>query len=79
MSQSDALALYNAKRDFARTAEPAGTLAPGQGNGFMVQKHDATRLHWDFRIEVDGVLLDHEAVALPGCERPCRLDRKSVV
>ena len=53
---NDPLALYNAKRDFARTAEPAGTLAPGHGNSFMVQKHDATRLHWDLRLEVDGVL-----------------------
>ncbi|WP_176501816.1 DNA ligase D [Sphingomonas sp. HMP9] len=52
----DPLALYNAKRDFAKTAEPAGTLAPGNGNSFMVQKHDATRLHWDFRLEIDGVL-----------------------
>ncbi|WP_315763700.1 DNA ligase D [Sphingomonas sp. Y38-1Y] len=52
----DPLAAYNAKRDFARTAEPAGTLAPGKGNSFVVQKHDATRLHWDFRLEVDGVL-----------------------
>ncbi|WP_375395052.1 DNA ligase D [uncultured Sphingomonas sp.] len=53
---TDPLALYNAKRDFGKTAEPAGTLAPGHGNSFMVQKHDATRLHWDFRLEVDGVL-----------------------
>ncbi len=53
---SDPLALYNAKRDFAKTAEPAGTLAPGHGNSFMVQKHDATRLHWDLRLEMDGVL-----------------------
>jgi bifunctional non-homologous end joining protein LigD len=52
----DPLALYNAKRDFAKTAEPAGTLDPGHGNSFMVQKHDATRLHWDFRLEIDGVL-----------------------
>lgn len=52
----DPLASYNAKRDFAKTAEPAGTLAPGHGNSFIVQKHDATRLHWDFRLEVDGVL-----------------------
>ncbi len=52
----DPLELYNAKRDFAKTAEPAGTLAPGNGNSFMVQKHDATRLHWDFRLEIDGVL-----------------------
>ena len=53
---TDALAAYNAKRDFAKTAEPAGTLEPGHGNSFMVQKHDATRLHWDFRLELDGVL-----------------------
>ncbi|GGA52276.1 DNA ligase D [Sphingomonas psychrolutea] len=53
---TDPLAKYNAKRDFAKTAEPAGTLEPGHGNRFIVQKHDASRLHWDFRIEVDGVL-----------------------
>ncbi|RMB34395.1 ATP-dependent DNA ligase LigD phosphoesterase module /ATP-dependent DNA ligase LigD polymerase module [Sphingomonas sp. PP-F2F-G114-C0414] len=53
---NDPLALYNAKRNFTKTAEPAGTLAPGNGNSFMVQKHDATRLHWDFRLEIDGVL-----------------------
>ncbi len=52
----DPLARYHAKRDFARTAEPAGTLEPGHGNRFIVQKHDATRLHWDFRLEIDGVL-----------------------
>ena len=56
MPMTDALAAYNAKRDFARTAEPAGTLARGHGNSFIVQKHDATRLHWDFRLEIDGVL-----------------------
>ncbi|MFN3433711.1 MAG: DNA polymerase ligase N-terminal domain-containing protein, partial [Sphingomonas sp.] len=56
MPEADPLARYNAKRDFAKTAEPAGTLEPGHGNSFMVQKHDATRLHWDFRLEVDGVL-----------------------
>jgi bifunctional non-homologous end joining protein LigD len=54
--ETDPLARYNAKRDFAKTAEPAGTLAPDQGNSFIVQKHDATRLHWDFRLEIDGVL-----------------------
>ena len=53
---ADPLALYNSKRNFTKTAEPAGTLAPGNGNSFMVQKHDATRLHWDFRLEIDGVL-----------------------
>ncbi len=56
MPEADPLERYNARRDFAKTAEPAGTLAPGHGNSFMVQKHDATRLHWDFRLEIDGVL-----------------------
>ena len=56
MARDDPLRDYNAKRDFARTPEPAGTAAKPAGNGFVVQKHDATRLHWDFRLEVDGVL-----------------------
>ena len=56
MPDADPLALYNSKRDFTRTGEPAGTLADGSGNLFMVQKHDATRLHWDLRLEIDGVL-----------------------
>ncbi|MGN6497500.1 MAG: DNA polymerase ligase N-terminal domain-containing protein, partial [Tsuneonella sp.] len=57
MSRSDPLAEYNKKRDFKKTAEPAGKRASSAGgNRFIVQKHDATRLHWDFRIEADGVL-----------------------
>src|SRR6059058_4314427 len=54
--RSDPLATYNKKRDFAKTAEPAGKLARGDSHSFMVQKHDATRLHYDFRLELDGVL-----------------------
>ena len=55
--KSDPLATYNAKRDFARTAEPSGQRASSaDGNIFMVQKHNATRLHWDLRLEADGVL-----------------------
>ncbi|KMS51973.1 DNA ligase D [Novosphingobium barchaimii LL02] len=50
------LAEYNRKRDFARTAEPAGKSGKTGGNSFIVQKHAARRLHWDFRLEVDGVL-----------------------
>ena len=48
---------YNAKRDFKKTREPAGEIGRATGNSFMVQKHAATRLHWDFRLELDGVLL----------------------
>ena len=56
MAAKDALAPYRAKRDFARTREPEGIPGRTGGNRFVVQKHDATRLHWDFRLEADGVL-----------------------
>ncbi len=56
--KADPLADYNRKRDFAKTAEPAGKRAKARRKAltFMVQKHDATRLHYDFRLELDGVL-----------------------
>jgi bifunctional non-homologous end joining protein LigD len=49
---------YQAKRDFAKTQEPSGDSAVDRKDQltFVVQKHDATRLHYDFRIELDGVL-----------------------
>lgn len=56
MATRDPLATYNAKRDFKKTREPKGALGRAQGNRFIVQKHDATRLHYDFRLELDGVL-----------------------
>jgi bifunctional non-homologous end joining protein LigD len=58
MSPDDALSPYNAKRDFTKTAEPSGKLRKAKPKAlrFCVQKHDATRLHFDFRLELDGVL-----------------------
>ena len=58
MRKADPLADYNRKRDFSKTAEPAGKRAASRRKAltFMVQKHDATRLHYDFRLELDGVL-----------------------
>ncbi len=50
------LARYRQKRDFTLTAEPSGATLPTGGNGFVVQKHAATRLHYDFRLELDGTL-----------------------
>ena len=54
----DRLAAYNEKRDFERTTEPAGIAGRAKGGRrFLVQKHAASRLHYDFRLEWDGVLL----------------------
>ena len=54
---SEQLKRYKAKRDFAITSEPTGG-APSSGRGprFVIQQHAATRMHYDFRLEVDGVL-----------------------
>ena len=49
---------YRRKRDFTKTAEPPpGKVKSRARLGYLIQKHDATRLHYDFRIELDGVLL----------------------
>jgi bifunctional non-homologous end joining protein LigD len=54
----DPLARYWAKRNFAVTGEPRGEHAPSAGAlSFVVQKHQASRLHYDFRLELDGVLV----------------------
>ncbi len=51
-----ALETYQTKRDFKITPEPRGRQGRTKGNSFVIQKHDATRLHYDFRLEMDGVL-----------------------
>jgi bifunctional non-homologous end joining protein LigD len=51
------LAAYREKRNFALTSEPRGEQKRRSGNDFVVQKHDARSLHYDFRLELDGVLL----------------------
>jgi bifunctional non-homologous end joining protein LigD len=52
----ESLSAYHAKRDFTRTAEPRGKKGSAKGHLYVIQKHDATRLHFDFRLELDGVL-----------------------
>jgi bifunctional non-homologous end joining protein LigD len=51
------LSVYRNKRDFEKTAEPSGeaAVAPSKRRRFVIQKHDATRLHYDLRLEFDGV------------------------
>jgi bifunctional non-homologous end joining protein LigD len=51
-----ALEEYKRKRRFEDTPEPPPEVAKKKGNRFVVQKHDATRLHYDFRLEMEGVL-----------------------
>ncbi|HEY6861573.1 MAG TPA: DNA ligase D [Pseudolabrys sp.] len=50
------LKTYRAKRRFGVTAEPKGSVARTQGNAFVIQKHAARRLHYDLRLELDGVM-----------------------
>jgi len=59
LESGDALSTYRAKRTFDQTPEPGGLVpkpGPKQGGLLIVHMHDATRLHWDLRLEMDGVL-----------------------
>ncbi len=50
------LTAYQKKRDFTKTREPKGKVEPTQKSRFVIQKHDASHLHFDLRLEIDGVL-----------------------
>jgi bifunctional non-homologous end joining protein LigD len=55
--EQNKLTKYREKRDFTKTAEPSGEMgiAASERRRFVIQKHDATRLHYDLRLELDGV------------------------
>ncbi|MCA1481258.1 DNA polymerase ligase N-terminal domain-containing protein, partial [Bradyrhizobium sp. NBAIM08] len=64
---------YKRKRDFNVTAEPGPTVAkPGREPIFVIQEHHATRLHYDFRLEADGVLKSWAVTKEPPTETGVR-------
>ena len=75
---ADKLAKYRSMRDFAKTAEPAGAekTRASKRLRFVVQKHAATRLHYDFRLELDGVFLSWAVTRGPS---PDPADRRLAV
>ncbi len=50
------LQTYRKMRDFGNTPEPGGKAGSGAGNAFVIQKHDARRLHYDLRLQIGGAL-----------------------
>ncbi len=70
------LAGYRARRSASRTSEPFGGARPGGGRLFVVQKHRASSLHWDLRLEMDGVLVSW---AVPKGPSPNQADKRLAV
>jgi bifunctional non-homologous end joining protein LigD len=64
------LTRYRAKRDFGQTQEPRGRVAHGRSKArkFVIQRHDATRLHFDLRLELDGVYRSWAVTKVPSLD-----------
>ena len=78
-SRADPLSAYRAKRSLDRTPEPgarAAPAAPSAGGLFVVHMHAARRLHWDLRLEMDGVL---QSWAVPKGPSPNPADKRLAV
>lgn len=71
--RDDRLATYREKRTASRTPEPFGGQVVAGGSTFVVQKHAARNLHWDLRLELDGVLLSW---AVPKGPSPNQADKR---
>ena len=72
-TRDDRLATYREKRTASRTPEPFGGRVVAGGSIFVVQKHAARALHWDLRLELDGVLLSW---AIPKGPSPNQDDKR---
>lgn len=57
MQTRDKLSEYRDRRDFRRSPEPSGDKSGSRDNIFVIQQHAASSMHWDFRLEIDGVLV----------------------
>ncbi|MGO7690336.1 DNA polymerase ligase N-terminal domain-containing protein, partial [Rhizobium ruizarguesonis] len=77
---SDKLSTYRSKRDFQKTSEPSGDTQLARSNlrRFVIQKHDATLLHYDLRLELDGVFKSW-AVTKAAPTAKCRLAARSSI
>ncbi|MCD6504278.1 3'-phosphoesterase [Candidatus Bathyarchaeota archaeon] len=60
---------YQRKRNFEETPEPKGEVKPSDGKIYVIQKHQARRLHYDLRLEMDGVLKSWAVPKTPPLER----------
>ncbi|MDP2718834.1 MAG: DNA polymerase ligase N-terminal domain-containing protein [Dehalococcoidia bacterium] len=64
---------YRKKRDFNKTTEPMGEIVENEERYFVVHRHQASHLHWDLRLEMDGVLkswaVPKEPPLVPGVRR----------
>jgi hypothetical protein len=77
-----ALEEYRRKRDLTKTVEPGPENTPSlAGHSYLIQKHDATRLHYDLRLGLDGVLLSWASRKVPASIPPVsvwRLTRRTI-
>ncbi|TET64742.1 3'-phosphoesterase [Candidatus Bathyarchaeota archaeon] len=60
---------YRKKRDFEKTREPEGDVRADDGNVYVIQKHQASHLHYDLRLEMDGVLRSWAIPKTPPTEK----------